>query len=73
MRIQLCKSNLMRQGGAGAKALLDACKSVGATPERLDCLGRCTQCERACIATIDGMPAGAPTAAELASQIAEIP
>jgi uncharacterized protein YuzB (UPF0349 family) len=69
VKVQLCKTNLMRQGGAAAKAILDACKAAGATVERVDCLNRCAVCERSCIASVDGMPVGAENGAELAEAI----
>ena len=69
VKVQLCKTNLMRQGGAAAKAILDACKAAGASVERLDCLNRCQACERSCVANVDGMPVGAADGAELAQAI----
>ncbi len=69
VKVQLCKTNLMRQGGAAAKAILDACKAAGATVERIDCLNRCAVCERSCIANVDGLPVGAADGAELAAAI----
>ncbi|WP_373047261.1 DUF1450 domain-containing protein [Vulgatibacter sp.] len=72
VKAQLCKTNLMRLGGAAAKAILDACKGAGIEVERRDCLQRCPQCNVAAIAIVDGMPVGAATGEELAEQIASL-
>lgn len=70
VKVQLCKTNLMRQGGASARAILDACKAAGAAVERVDCLNRCQACERSCVANVDGVPVGAENGAELAQALA---
>ena len=71
VKAQLCKTNLMRQGGAAAKAILDACRTAGIEVERRDCLDLCRRCEHGAVARLDGVPVEAESLAALAAQLLE--
>jgi hypothetical protein len=62
--VRLCKTGLMRLG-SGARVVIDGLREREHSPVVADCLDRCQVCEKALVATVDGIPIQAPDAATL--------
>lgn len=72
MIILLCKKGLERLG-AGMQPLLSSLREAEHTLVVKDCLDRCQGCDKGLlIASVDGMPVSAGTAAKLLATVAEL-
>ncbi len=72
MIIQLCKKAIERLGPE-QKPLLSSLRDQEHTLVVKDCLDRCQACDKGLIiATVDGMPVSAGTAAKLLATVAEL-
>ena len=69
MQVELCRKSVERLG-APLASLLSELREREHTPAVKDCLNRCQKCELGfVIATVDGTPVGASSAAALLADI----